>query len=264
MYALAVVRLQMYALRREQGRAAEMEEALLELEADFGIWAWMRAVVAHLYAELGRTSDARRVFEECAAGGFENWPLDNDWLLGLTLFADVCTFLGDAYQAAQLYELLSPYESRNGFGHPEFSTGSVARSLANLASTMKRFDHADRHFQTALESNVRMGAWPWVAHGRLVGQPTRQPPRASRSSTPPSSPPSTPPSEPPEPSSGGGVVPVVVVVVEPGPMGGSPPAGFVVGGVDGLGEAPSPGPTVVGELCRSTGAPVLDAAVPEA
>ena len=93
-------------------------------------------------------------------------PLDNDWLAGLTLLADVCTFLGDGHHAATLYALLSPYETRNAFGHPELSTGSVARSLANLASTMGHFDDSERHFATALEMNTRMGAAPWVAHTR--------------------------------------------------------------------------------------------------
>ena len=166
MHALGVVRLQEYALRREQGRAAETEQALVELRADYWFWPLVRAVLAHLHAELGRGAEASRDFDACAEGGFENWPLDNDWLLGLTLLADVCAFLGDNVRAEELYALLAPYESRNVFGHPEFSTGSVARSLANLASTLGRFEDAERHFATALETNRRMGARPWVAHTR--------------------------------------------------------------------------------------------------
>jgi tetratricopeptide (TPR) repeat protein len=164
-HALGVARMQEYALRREQGRPAEMEKALIDLESDYSsFWPWVRAVTTHMHAELGRTSVVKRLFEECAVDGFQSWPLDNDWLLGLTLFADVCTFLGDGHHAAELYALLSPYESRNGYGHPEFSTGCVARSLGNLASTMGRFDDAERHYETALERNTRMGAVPWVAH----------------------------------------------------------------------------------------------------
>jgi tetratricopeptide (TPR) repeat protein len=167
MYALGIRRFQEYALRREQGRAAEMEPALVDLARDYWYWPWVRAVLAHLQAELGRKSAARREFDACAAADFRDWPLDNDWLLGLTLFADVCTFLGDRHQAATLYALLSPYEDRNAIGHPELSTGSVARSLANLASTTGRFEDAERHFAVALEMNVRMGARPWVAHTRF-------------------------------------------------------------------------------------------------
>jgi len=165
-HALGVLRLQEYALRREQGRAAEMEKPLSELTGDYWFWLWVRAAAAHLQAELGRTAEARRAFDACAAADFEDWPVDNDWLLGLTLYADVCTFLGDGHRAQMLYTLLSPYESQNAFGHPEFSTGSVARSLGNLASTMGHFDDAQRHFAIALESNMGMGALPWVAHTR--------------------------------------------------------------------------------------------------
>ena len=165
-HALGALRLQEYALRREQGRAAEMEKPLAELTGDYWFWPWTRTALAHLHAELGHAEEARHEFDASATARFDDWPLDNDWLLGLTLFADVCTFLGDVHHAATLYALLSPYEKRNTFGHPEFSTGSVARSLANLASTMGRLDDAERHFATALESNMRMGARPWVAHTR--------------------------------------------------------------------------------------------------
>jgi tetratricopeptide (TPR) repeat protein len=166
MHALGVLRLQEYALRREQGRAAEMEKPLADVIRDYWFWPCVRAVAVHLQAELGRTAEAKREFDACAAADFVDWPLDNDWLLGLTLFADVCTSLGDGRRAATLYALLLPYENRNAFGHPEFGTGSVARSLANLASTMGRFDEAERHFANALEMNIRMGALPWVAHTR--------------------------------------------------------------------------------------------------
>jgi tetratricopeptide (TPR) repeat protein len=164
MFARGIARLQEYALRREQGRAAEMDEAIAELEAKYSSFLpVLRAESVHLQAELGRTAEARSAFEECAAD-FEDWPFDDDWLYGLTVFADVCTFLGDDHHAAKLYALLSPYESRNAFNHPLNSTGSVARSLANLASTMGRYDDAERHFATALANNTRMGARPWVAH----------------------------------------------------------------------------------------------------
>ena len=165
-HALGVLRLQEYALRREQGRAEEMESALAELIGDYWFWPWPQVVAIHLQAELGHTAAVKREFDACAAKGFEDWPLENDWLFGLTLFADVATFLGDSDASATLYALLSPYESRNAFGHPEFSTGSVARSLGNLAATMHRFDDAERHFAAALESNIRMGARPWVARTR--------------------------------------------------------------------------------------------------
>jgi len=32
------------------------------------------------------------------------------------------------------------------------------------AASMSRWDEAERHFQSALQMNTCMGAWPWAAH----------------------------------------------------------------------------------------------------
>jgi uncharacterized protein HemY len=42
--------------------------------------------------------------------------------------------------------------------------GSVARYLGLLATTTKRWDEAERHFEAALTTNARIGARPWLAH----------------------------------------------------------------------------------------------------
>jgi hypothetical protein len=82
----------------------------------------------------------------------------------MTLFADVCTALEDAERAAVLYEQLSPYGERLASAHPIASTGSVARSLGTLATTMGRFEDAEAHLEAALAANRRWSARPWVAH----------------------------------------------------------------------------------------------------
>ena len=48
----------------------------------------------------------------------------------------------------------------------EASFGSVARGLGVLASTLERFDDAERHFAAALEIERRMRARPWLAHAQ--------------------------------------------------------------------------------------------------
>jgi tetratricopeptide (TPR) repeat protein len=164
MHAEGTVRIQEYVLRREQGRAAEVAASLDEAAASYWFWPWARAAATHLRAEVGDVEAAHQAFDACAVGRFTDWPLDNDWLFGMTLLADVCTSLGDARRAVDLYEALSPYEERLAFSHPIASTGSVARSLGNLATTMGRFDDAERHLEAALAANQRWGARPWVAH----------------------------------------------------------------------------------------------------
>lgn len=72
--------------------------------------------------------------------------------------------LGDASRAAVLHERLSPYADRVAVSCPEISIGSVSRYLGLLASTLARWDDAERHFRDALAMNERIGARPWLAH----------------------------------------------------------------------------------------------------
>jgi len=52
----------------------------------------------------------------------------------------------------------------NAGDHPEGIRGSVSRYLGLLATTLKRFDEAQSHFEDAIALNERMGARPWLAH----------------------------------------------------------------------------------------------------
>ena len=164
MHARGVFLLQTYALRREQERLEDIERLMREAVPDYTFWPWMQVVLMHLHAAQGRRSEVAREYDRIAMDNFTQLPFDNDWLFGMTHVVDVTSFLGDAQQAAELYSLLRPYAGRNAFGHPEYCTGSVDRSLGVLAAMMDRSDEAVRHFEAALDMNARMGARPWVAH----------------------------------------------------------------------------------------------------
>jgi hypothetical protein len=84
--------------------------------------------------------------------------------VSIGLLAETARVLGGAESAAILYELLLPYGDRVAVGYPEISTGAVARYLGLLATTMERWDDAERHLQDALKVNARIGARPWLAH----------------------------------------------------------------------------------------------------
>ena len=84
----------------------------------------------------------------------------------MTLLADACAFLEDQDAAARLYALLSPYEERYTVAPVEATFGSVARALGVLASTLGRFDAAERHFAAAIETEPKMKARPWLAHAQ--------------------------------------------------------------------------------------------------
>lgn len=157
-------RIQLYALRREQGRVAEVEGIIARSVVEYATRAIFPTLMAHLHGELGRPTESRAVFEGLAAGDFADLRRDNDWLFGMSHLAEVADALGDVRRAELLYELLLPFAGRRVATAGEVCTGSVSRPLGLLASMTGRWDEAERHFEEALQLNREMGARPWVAH----------------------------------------------------------------------------------------------------
>src|SRR4029078_7196145 len=86
----------MFNIRREQGRVAEVEGAVRGfIELYPAIPAW-RGALALLLIELGRPDEARAEFDGVAEGGFAAFPSDANWLIAITLMAEVCGALGDS------------------------------------------------------------------------------------------------------------------------------------------------------------------------
>ena len=159
-----VVRLQAWALAREQGRLQELRADTERLVGDYPLVSYLPTVVASLYSELGSEADARESFEALARHDFADLPFDSEWLFQVSLLSQVCTFLGDTRHAARLYELLLPYAGCNVLAYPALSLGSASRYLGLLASTLSRWAEAERHFDAAIEMNAQMGARPWASH----------------------------------------------------------------------------------------------------
>jgi tetratricopeptide (TPR) repeat protein len=156
----------MYNIRREQGRLAEVEPSVRNfIELYPALKAW-RAALALLLIELGRVDEARAEFEALAG---EEMPRDANWLIGVTLLAEVCGALGDGARAAPLYSLLEPYAGRNVVvGRAATCNGAAARLLGTLAAAMRSWELAEGHFISALAMHERMGARPWVARTQLA------------------------------------------------------------------------------------------------
>jgi tetratricopeptide (TPR) repeat protein len=150
-----------FNIRREQGRIGEIEDAVRRfIELYPAIPAW-RAGLALLLAELGRMDEAREEFDGLSGAAL---PRDANWLIGVTLLAEVCGILRDAARAEALYEMLAPYAGRNVVvGRAATCNGSASRLLGMLAAAMRRWDEADAHFADAMEMHERMGARPWRA-----------------------------------------------------------------------------------------------------
>src|SRR5262249_34730874 len=120
-------RIQLFLVRREQGRLADVEGDLARAAAEYpGRWA-LRCVGAHLPALLGRRGEAAPALDALANDGFAMLPRDNEWLFALGLLPEVCEFLGDDHRAQQLYELLLPFAGRIACDVDDADTGSVER-----------------------------------------------------------------------------------------------------------------------------------------
>jgi tetratricopeptide (TPR) repeat protein len=158
---------QLFILRREQGRAAEALDALVSVAEQTPTRPFFRAVLGALYVELGQLSKARLLFEDLAANGFEIVPRDNEWLLAAHYLAETCCALQDTVRAATLLEELEPIARRAAANVPEGSVGTLARSIAHLAELLGRDNDAAGLLEQAIELDRASGARPWVAHAQV-------------------------------------------------------------------------------------------------
>lgn len=165
--AVVSQRLALFVLRREQGRLAELEETMERSVREFPALLRFRCALAHLYGELGRERDARVAIDALLSRDVdEEEQVDAEWLFSMALLPDTCAFLADENAAATLYSLLLPYEALYAQAPVEASFGSLARSLGVLATTLRRFEDAERHFDIALATERKMRARPWLAHAQ--------------------------------------------------------------------------------------------------
>ncbi|MGE5273181.1 MAG: BTAD domain-containing putative transcriptional regulator [Verrucomicrobiota bacterium] len=159
-------RLQLYMLRKSEGRLAEVVGIYEEQPSAFEYRTYriFGCVLSRIYDELGRRDEARATFEELAENDFAGVPFDEEWLASICLLAETAASLGDLRRVRVLSELLSPYADRVGTSYPEISVGAVARYLGLLSATGARWGEAQEHFTTALDVNRRIGARPWLGH----------------------------------------------------------------------------------------------------
>ena len=163
--AAGIFGLQMFTLRREQGRLKELEPVVRYFVQQHTVAGSWRPGLALIYSELGHEQEARAEFEHLAQYDFTDIPRDALWMACITYLVDVCTFLGDKARAATLYQLLLPYAGRTVVvGFAAACYGAVSRYLGALSTTLGRWDEAEEHFEDALAMNARMEAWPWLAH----------------------------------------------------------------------------------------------------
>ncbi|HEX2032112.1 MAG TPA: AAA family ATPase [Actinomycetota bacterium] len=161
--AMTFSRIQLFGVRRELGTLEGLDEPLEEAIREFSSRPIFRCILANLYVRLGRTDEARLIFDRLAEAEFSLIPRNNDWSLSVALLAETAVLLGDAARAEALYRIIEPHGGRN-VDTLELTTGCLARQLGMLASFLGRWEDAERHFNEAREMNARMGFRTWLAH----------------------------------------------------------------------------------------------------
>jgi tetratricopeptide (TPR) repeat protein len=156
--------IQMFTIRREQGRLAEIAPIIkrfLDENPDQAAWKPGFALIA---CDLGFQKPALRIMDELAEAGFA-FPLDAKHSTTLAYLAEACVALEDEARSAQLYELLAPYKDLTvTAGVTTVCYGAAGRYLGALAGVLGDWDAAETHFEAALAINQAMRAWPWLAH----------------------------------------------------------------------------------------------------
>jgi DNA-binding CsgD family transcriptional regulator/tetratricopeptide (TPR) repeat protein len=162
--ASGVYGIQMFSVRREQGRLAELAPVVRILSADRGREGPWGPGFGALLAELGMEADARRELERVADEGLDRFRASL-WLASLTYLADACAALHDERTASIVYPELEPFAKTNVMiGHLVSCYGAADRYLGMLAATLGEAERAEGHFERALTMNREMGARTWLAH----------------------------------------------------------------------------------------------------
>ncbi len=162
--ATGVYGVQMFTIRREQGRLAEVAPLLRRFIDENPQDAAWRPGLALIASDLGFDQPARKAFEDLAAGGF-SFPVDAKWSVTISYLAEVCARLGDVSRAQKLYDLLLPYRDVTIIAPvATVCCGSAARYLGMLAGVAGNWAVAEEHFEAALAVDEGLQAWPWLAH----------------------------------------------------------------------------------------------------
>jgi DNA-binding CsgD family transcriptional regulator/tetratricopeptide (TPR) repeat protein len=161
--------IQTFAIRREQGRLAELAPMARLLTSDEARSAVWRPGLTVLFAELGMGDEARQEIARLCADGFAEVPHDSLRIAALTYLAEACYLVDDTVHAPLVYEQLRP---RAGSSLMVAATvvllGAADRYLGMLAACVGDHGAAARHFEAALALDAELGVVTWPAWTRYL------------------------------------------------------------------------------------------------
>ncbi|MDQ6626988.1 MAG: AAA family ATPase [Pseudomonadota bacterium] len=165
--AVGAFGMQMFCLRREQGRLHEALPMLQQFMRDTpksNVW---QPGLALLFAELDMREACRAEFDSLPWSRASRPPTDGATMTIVSFAAEVCVYLGDAERAALLYRLLQGHAGANLLADASGPClGSADRLLGSLATVTAQWEVAQRHFEAALAMDARTGSRVWLAHSR--------------------------------------------------------------------------------------------------
>ncbi|SAL77881.1 adenylate/guanylate cyclase [Caballeronia arvi] len=164
--ATGVYGMQMFSIRREQGRLAEVAPIFKRFVDTYSEDATWRPGFMLICSDLGFEAQARDNLDRLAESE-HGVPMDSKRLVTLTYLAEVAARLQNLKHAERIYSLLLPFRDQV-VTVPVFTLccGSAARFLGMLAHALGDWTAAEQHFEYALQMDERLRAWPWLAHSR--------------------------------------------------------------------------------------------------
>ena len=165
--AVGAFGMQMFCLRREQGRLREALPMLQQFVRETPTAQTWLPGLALLYAELGMRDECQAVFDTLPWTRLSRPPTDGGTLTLVIFAAELCVYLGHAEHAALMYGQLRGHAGANLLGDSSGPCmGSTDRLLGALASVMGQWDLAQLHFEAALSMDRQTGSRVWLAHSR--------------------------------------------------------------------------------------------------
>ncbi|HET9213894.1 MAG TPA: AAA family ATPase [Gaiellaceae bacterium] len=155
--------IQMFGVRRAQGRLAELAPAVRLLDGDVRDVAWRPGLVS-LLAELGMVDEATRELHRILGDGL-GVLRQSLWLASLVYLAEAAAMLEHVETAEAVYPELVGYAGGNVMvGHLVACYGAADRYLGEAAAVLGEWELAEAHFESALALDMRLGARTWLAH----------------------------------------------------------------------------------------------------
>jgi class 3 adenylate cyclase len=160
--AFLAVGAQLFAVRHLQGRLAELVDQAVALTRRREGGGGHRAGAALALLASGREDEARAL---ALGEDLRGIAWEQAWYQAVILWTMVCSDLGLADRAGELYEMLAPFAGRLA-GNALCVFGTVDWGLGRLAATLERWEAAEGHFAATAELEERLGAPLFLARTR--------------------------------------------------------------------------------------------------